>query len=495
VSPERGRRLLAGLRPRLLLAFVATSAVTLGAAALVLLSPLQERLRQQSQQNLQASVLTARPGFERELRRTRGRSSLGLGDLANDLQRQTNSRVVVTDDLPSEPRIFDTGNPDRDLQLLSTIIRTTIDRQVTVRTNAGVTRIAVPLQARGEWYVLAVRRTTDDVAVVVSQVREAFLTAALIGLAVALVLGLALTGTLTRRLERLREVALRIAEGGPSAPAPVDDSNDEVGDLARTLATMQEALRRQEAARRAFVATASHELRTPLTSLGGMLELLAEDLSDDHVERADAQRQLGLAQTEVARLAGLASDLLDLSRLDTETPLRSEPVELTEVCRAVSAEFDTRARAVGVELDVITPPGPCWARGDPGAVARIVRILLDNALRHAPPRSTVWLSPAYHGTGATLEVEDAGGGVAHDDRDRIFERFERGTDRGAGFGLGLAIGRELAQRQLGRLELQGGPRGARFRLTLPIALLADGAATPSERQAARPLRAPSAKQV
>jgi signal transduction histidine kinase len=123
---------------------------------------------------------------------------------------------------------------------------------------------------------------------------------------------------------------------------------------------------------------------------------------------------------------------------------------------------------------VLPPPGPCWARGDPGAVARTIRILLDNALRFAPPSTEVTVEPAYHGRYATLEIADTGVGVTPEDEERIFERFQRGRRSGGegGFGLGLAIGRELAQRQGGRLELRTAPgappRGACFRLSLPI---------------------------
>jgi signal transduction histidine kinase len=314
----------------------------------------------------------------------------------------------------------------------------------------------------------------------VQEVRSAFMRAAIISLVAALLLGLALVRTLTARLERLRGAALRIAREGPGARPPRDDHRDEVGDLARAFATMQEALDRQERARRAFVATASHELRTPLTSLGGTLELLGEDLADREVDREEALASVALARAEVARLSHLASDLLDLSRLDAETPLREEPTELTEVGRAVAAEFARQANDRGVRIDVVTPRGPCWARADPGAVARTVRILLENALRFAPEGSAILVIPAYHGHDATLEVVDEGPGVLPEDRERIFERFQRGRLAGGegGFGLGLAIGRELARRQHGRLELEPDAagvrrRGARFRLTLPIELLGE----------------------
>jgi signal transduction histidine kinase len=104
-------------------------------------------------------------------------------------------------------------------------------------------------------------------------------------------------------------------------------------------------------------------------------------------------------------------------------------------------------------------------------VARVVRILLDNALRHAPVGSAVRVLPAYHGTNATVEVADEGPGVPPIDRERIFERFERGSAPSgeSGFGLGLAIGRELARRMGGELRHDDGTDpGARFVLELAI---------------------------
>jgi signal transduction histidine kinase len=321
--------------------------------------------------------------------------------------------------------------------------------------------------------VASARKPLTDVGETVDQVRAAFLAAAGVGLIVALLLGTGLSTRLTRRLEHLRQGAIALSTGGLDAPAPQDDSRDEVGDLARAIATMHTSLQRQEAARRTFVSTASHELRTPLTLLQGMLELLDDDLTGGRVDLDDAHAQISGAQKQLRRLEHLASDLLDLSRLDADAPLRSEPVELGELTRAVAAEFGLRAEDRDVEIDVVPPIAPCWAKGDPGAVARIVRILLDNALRFAPPGEPVVVVAAYHGERATVEVADLGPGVPDGERERIFERFERGSSTGGeeGFGLGLAIGRELAERLGGRLQLVDADEpGARFVLSLPIEL-------------------------
>lgn len=463
-----------------MLALVLTAAITLGVAALALLSPLQERLRSQSEMSLRAAVLTARPGFEDAVR-----DGADVLELARELQQRTGASRVVVDDQVSgdDERLADTaaaGTPDRQVYLA--MLRALRLERTTLSSEPEGTTIAVPLKRLDSPHVLAVQRTRDDAAAVVSEVRDAFLTAALVGLAVAVILGLAVVTTLLSRLERLRGVARRITTDGPhAAAAPVDNAGDEVGDLARTLAAMQHGLQRQEAARRAFVATASHELRTPLSSLGGTLELLAEDLRDGRVDLGDAREQIALAQNDVSRLTQLATDLLDLSLLDSDQPLRSEPVELEELSRAVSAEFAARARELGVELDVRPPPGPCWGRGDPGALARILRILLDNALRFAPRGTAVCITPAYHGEEATVTVADAGPGVPRDERELIFERFQRGSATGGegGFGLGLAIGRELAQRLGGGLTLTSvngaAPRqGAHFALSVPIEQPAGG---------------------
>src|SRR5205807_10055049 len=121
---------------------------------------------------------------------------------------------------------------------------------------------------------------------------------------------------------------------------------------------------------RAFVATASHELRTPLTSLDGMLELLDDDLRGGETDLDEARALLARARIQSRRLGRLAADLLDLSRLDAEVRLRSEPIELGELCRAVLAEFELSTGERGV-TSALEAAEQVWALGDPGSVARI----------------------------------------------------------------------------------------------------------------------------
>jgi signal transduction histidine kinase len=486
-------------------AMLATAAVTLLVAAGALLPSLQSQLKRQSESNLRAATLASRPVIQERLAVATSaqrdadplkRTIVPVPDLfalqndALDLRNRVDGRVVVLDMTPSV--LWDSENGS--LLPRETIYHALVKGD-TVTAQEGDTAVVVtPIDKRGEPVgLLVTQKRLTDVATAVRQVRQAFLTAALVGFAVAILLASGLAATLVRRLRRLRQAAVRITAEGPGAPAPRDTGNDEVGDLALALASMQEALQRQEQARRAFVATASHELRTPLTSLGWSLELLDEDLRDAAPDIDDARAQVEGAHAQLLRLQRLAAELLDLSRLDADVEVRREPVELGELTRAVAAEFEQVAADQGVELRVVRPRGPCWAGGDPGAIARIVRILLDNALRFAPRASTITVVPAYSGQRATVAVRDAGPGVPGDERERIFERFQRGSSTGGegGFGLGLAIGRELAQRQDGSLTLapdDGSNTGACFVLRLPIDLPGGGAIGDRD----RPEQAPAA---
>lgn len=480
--------MIAGLRGRLLLAMVLSSAITLSVAGIVVvLGPLQDRLRSQSRDNLENAVLAARPGFERALREKGNARLLEVQDEAIALRPRTGgARILVGTAALARPRpenpdadiehgfVYDTdlGAPTSEATLVA--LRAMRERQTLASVRGDDITIAVRLFGRGRGLsgVVVAQRRLTEVTTAVEQVRNALLVAGVVGLLVSLALAVGVSSTLLRRLDRLRRAALRITAEGPDVAAPRDERRDEVGDLANAFASMQDELRRQEAARRAFVATASHELRTPLTMLQGTMELLEEDLGDGRVDISDAQVQVANARRELRRLANLASELLDLSRLDAAVSLRSEPVELRELARAVAAEFELAARERGVTLDVESLPEPCWALGDPDAIARVVRILLDNALRYGPDGQPVRLVVEQAGRETRIEVADRGGGIPSDERERIFERFHRGRagDSEGGFGLGLAIGRGLAERMGGTLRLHDpAAPGARFLLTLPAA--------------------------
>jgi len=310
--------------------------------------------------------------------------------------------------------------------------------------------------------VVVFSRSLADVTETVEFVRTRLLVASGVALALALVGGAIVAQSLARRVRRLESAAEDVAAGEYVEPLPVD-SSDELGQLTAAFNAMQEQLRRVEVARREFVATASHELRTPIFSLGGFVELLA----DDDLDPAERRDFLAEISEQVERLKKLAVDLLDLSRLDSGSlALTLEAVDVAELTRAVAAEFAPAVQDHGGKLRLALPEHGVAAHCDRERTAQIVRILLDNALRHTPPGTAVTVSAGVDAAGAALTVADEGPGLPADRA--VFDPFVTGgASRGAG--LGLAIARELADRMDGSLSARDQVAGAMLTLRLPAA--------------------------
>jgi len=303
-----------------------------------------------------------------------------------------------------------------------------------------------------------------DVGGAVALVRSRVLLAAALGLLVALLTGILVARALTVRVLRLESTAQRVAQGDFEAHFS-DASGDELGQLAASLAHMQSQLEGLDSARRRFIATASHELRTPIFSLGGFLELI----QDEQLDEDTRQQFLSQVRDQVERLGKLATQLLDLTRLESgSVELESTPTDLGVLARGVGAEFGPATTAHGSSLAVEVPEEPIRVICDSERVAQLLRILIDNALTHTPPGTDVVVSalPASNGTGAQLTVHDGGPGIPEEALERVFEAFYS-ADGARGAGLGLAIAHELAVRMNAALDIASAPGDTTFTLTLP----------------------------
>jgi signal transduction histidine kinase len=213
---------------------------------------------------------------------------------------------------------------------------------------------------------------------------------------------------------------------------------------------------------RSFVADASHELRTPLTSILANLELLEAELAGEQREMAES------ALRSSKRMRRLVGDLLLLARADAGRQVPHSPVDLSAVAHEAAQEAGALSSDHPVSLDL---PGPVAIEGVADDLHRLAGNLVENALIHTAPGTPVTVSVRREGDSAVLEVADRGPGVPAGMRERVFERFARGsgdTTRIAGSGLGLAIVKAVADAHGGKVELldaAGG--GARFVVTLP----------------------------
>lgn len=255
---------------------------------------------------------------------------------------------------------------------------------------------------------------------------------------------------LTRRLERLRagvdrfgvdDLAYRVEAAG----------EDEVGALGRAFNEAAERIERMIAANRALLANASHELRSPLARLRMASEL--------HAARPDAAN-LREIERNLEELDSLVEEILLASRLDHVPGLAREPVDLLVLASEEAAATGAAVAGEGVVVE-----------GDPRLLARLVRNLLANAQRHGRPPVEVVVG--RDGMMAEITVRDHGDGIPEADREKVFEPFFRPSGRAeatGGWGLGLSLVRQIAERHGGTVaagEAPGG--GAAFHVRLPVA--------------------------
>ncbi|HET6771253.1 MAG TPA: ATP-binding protein [Actinomycetota bacterium] len=224
--------------------------------------------------------------------------------------------------------------------------------------------------------------------------------------------------------------------------------------------------RRVEAMRRDFVANASHELKTPVASIQAVAETVGRALDEDP---AAAGRFAAQLQQEAVRLSRIVSDLLDLSRLETERP-EFEPVRCDLLVREEVDRHRDRAARAGIQLSVETQPATVL--GSSKDLSLLVGNLLDNAVRYTPPGGRVDVEVGVKEEGTFLEVRDSGIGIPARDLPRIFERFYRvdpaRSRQTGGTGLGLSIAKHVVEQHGGRIAAKsdlGG--GSTFRVILP----------------------------
>ena len=292
--------------------------------------------------------------------------------------------------------------------------------------------------------------------------RNLVLVALLLGAALGIALALAVGGALAADLRRLARTAERVEAGDLEARTGVDRA-DEVGDVAAALDAMTARLAATEAERSALLTAIGHDLRTPLSTLQASVEALEDGVA------ADPSRHLRGMASDVGHLRTLVEDLFLFSRLEAGTfRLSREPVDMAELVEETISAVEAYAasRDTGIRFEA---HGPVEAEVDATGVARVLRNLLDNAIRHSPGGGEVEVSLDRADGAIRVEVRDEGPGFSDEIRDRAFERFVRGDEartRDAGAGLGLAIARGIVQVHGGEIAIGPGPGGA-VSLVLP----------------------------
>lgn len=381
-------------------------------------------------------------------------SMAALQELSDQYQAEQGGRVVFVD---SDGQVLSDSDPPanretsgRDFTSRPEIARALDGRETTgerySRTlDTDLLYVAVPIATGGELHGAV--RVTYPLSFVNERIRRNWLVLAGVGgvvLAVVFLVSVVLARSLAKPIEDLERGAIALGRGDLGTRVRVPEGPHEMEALARSFNTTAARLEQLVSAQRSFVADASHQLRTPLAALRLRLENL-----DDQVSR-EGRDDLEGALDEVSRLSVLVDGLLELARAERHgssprsIDLRSLVTERRDAWSPFAAEH-------GVTIDVSVDGGSVLAT--PGRLEQVLDNLLNNALEVAPSGSSIDVRSERAGSTVDVHVADAGPGMTDDERARAFDRFWSAEEGGSGFGLGLAIVRQLVVADGGDVRL------------------------------------------
>ena len=321
-------------------------------------------------------------------------------------------------------------------------------------------------------------------------ITDVLVIAALIALVVALITALLLAQWLARPLRRLTQTTRLLAEGHLDArvalPANTAPEVQELGvafnDMADRLEESVTIISEDRDRGREFLADVSHELRTPIAALLTFNELLIEGAADDPDTRSEFLRQ---SRQQVERLDWLASNLLELSKLDSGlVSLALRTGDLRSVADLAVENAEPVAERKGVSLTADLPDEPVVQPHDPPRLGQVLANLIGNAIKFTPAGGHVTVSVRGTEDGARFEVADDGVGIDEKELEKVFDRFYRGTrtpqERAGGSGLGLAIVRSIVDMHGGRVAITSTPDvGTNVVVDLPRDVSLSSPSTPS----------------
>ena len=459
------RQLLRGARTRILAAFVVLLAASTLASTVALRQILQARAGERVERSL-----------EQEVKEFRQLAELGRNPLTGDPfggDVQAIYEVYFQRNVPAAGEaVFTFLDGVRDqtsgtdlrpalVRAVGTLARVASSRRGSFRVgDHDVRYLAVPVvieeRQRGTFVV------THDLREETEAVDEASQVAAGVSLGVLLLaslLAFVVAGRVLAPLRELTDTARSITETDFTRRIAVE-GDDEIAELGRTFNAMLDRLQAAFAMQKDFVSDAGHELRTPITIIRGHLELLG----DDPVERRDT---VELVCDELDRMSRFVDDLLLLAQAEQADFVQAADVDLD----ALTEELVAKASALAPRDWQLQSIGVGRLTADRQRLTQAVMQLAQNAVQHTHEGDRIELGSSLANGHARLWVCDGGPGVSAGDRDRIFDRFARGSGsrRSQGAGLGLAIVRAIAEAHGGRVELERErpAGGATFTITIP----------------------------
>mgnify|MGYP001770834807 FL=1 len=275
-----------------------------------------------------------------------------------------------------------------------------------------------------------------------------------------------LARSLSRPIQTMKNFAIRLGSGHFGDKLQIRQSN-ELDQLALELNRMSERLASLDQERRAFLANVSHELRTPISNVLVTVEALRNGAASDP---AVSDRFFQNVEDETKRLSRLIGDLLDLGRLEAGvTLLENQHIQLVSLIKRAVRAVETRLQNSQISVQVNV--ADLQIQGDSERLLQALLNLLDNAIKHSPPNSQIFITGSKEGKQAVVMIRDQGQGIKDSDLSRIFEQFYTGdrSRQGRGVGLGLAIAKRIIEAHGGSITVSSKVgEGATFTIYLPL---------------------------
>ncbi len=341
-----------------------------------------------------------------------------------------------------------------------------------------VISVAVPIRRFATLYgVLMLTTESGDIDDILKAERTALVEVFAVAFIALLFSAVYLAGFIAQPILRLAAAAERVRRGraGRYEIPTLEDRNDEIGELADSLAAMTRALYERIDAIESFAADVAHELKNPLTSLKSAVEMFERTKDADNRERL-----VQVIRNDVKRIDRLITDISDASRLDAELSRgHSEPIDLSKLLDTIVDIYTGMDVPRGVRIRFAeSSDTSVIVQGIGTRLGQVFRNLIDNAISFSPDNGTVLAAAKAVNGQVQASIEDEGPGIAEDDLERIFQRFytERPAEHGFGknSGLGLAIARQIVASHGGRIWAENKSSdsskcaGARFVVELPL---------------------------
>jgi signal transduction histidine kinase len=271
---------------------------------------------------------------------------------------------------------------------------------------------------------------------------------------------------LTRRLKSMNRTALKFAKGDFRERLEVR-SNDEIGQLGRSLNYMADELASLEDMRRAFLANVFHDMRSPITSIKGFVSAILDGTIPPEREK----HYLKMVKDSADRMLKLVEDLLDIARIEAgQFTIERVRFNLTERIRQTAARMEPLFKQYQIGIHMDDSGEDVYVRADPDRIEQVMTNLLQNAVYHSPPGSEVRFSVTRTPGAVTVSVADSGGGMTEEELSRMWDRFYKGDkarSKKNGTGIGLSIVKHILDLHGGEVQAESSPgQGTTVRFTL-----------------------------